>query len=122
MQANVGIVRLQNEMESALAGIQKLKARAAKVAVQGHLEYNPGWHTAIDLKHLLTISEAITLCSLDRKESRGGHFREDFPDKDPEAAKYNSVISKAADGSMKLRREPITPMPEALKQVIEEMK
>ncbi|MEI9866556.1 MAG: fumarate reductase/succinate dehydrogenase flavoprotein subunit [Limisphaerales bacterium] len=122
MQANVGIVRLQNEMEFALDGIQKLKARAAKVAVQGHLEYNPGWHTAIDLKHLLTISEAITLCSIDRKESRGGHFREDFPNKDPEAQKYNSVISKAADGSMKLRREPIPAMREDLKQVIEEMK
>jgi succinate dehydrogenase / fumarate reductase flavoprotein subunit len=122
MQANVGIVRLQNEMEFALDGIGKLKARAAKVAVQGHLEYNPGWHTAIDLKHLLTISEAITLCSLDRKESRGGHFREDFPNKDPEAQKYNSVIAKAADGSMKLRREPIPAMREDLKQVIEEMK
>ena len=122
MQANVGIVRLQNEMEFALAGIEKLKTRAAKVAVQGHLEYNPGWHTAIDLKHLLTISEAITLCSLDRKESRGGHFREDFPNKDPEAQKYNSVISKQADGSMKLRREPIPAMREDLKQVIEEMK
>ena len=122
MQANVGIVRLQNEMELALDGIQKLKTRAAKVAVQGHREYNPGWHTAIDLKHLLTVSEAITLCALDRKESRGGHFREDFPNKDPEAAKYNSVVFKSADGSMKLRREPIPPMPEALKQVIEEMK
>jgi succinate dehydrogenase / fumarate reductase, flavoprotein subunit len=122
MQANVGIVRLQNEMELALDGIGKLKQRAAKVAVQGHLEYNPGWHTAIDLKHLLTISEAITLCSIDRKESRGGHFREDFPNKDPEAQKYNSVISKSADGSMKLRREPIPAMREDLKQVIEEMK
>ena len=122
MQDNVGIVRLQHEMERALEGIQTLKSRAAKVAVQGHLEYNPGWHTAIDLKHLLTVSEAITLCALDRKESRGGHFREDFPDKDPEAAKYNNVISKAADGSMKLRREVIPPMPEHLKQVIEEMK
>ncbi len=122
MQNNVGIVRLQNEMETALAGIQQLKARAAKVAVQGHLEYNPGWHTAIDLKHLLTVAEAITMASLDRKESRGGHFREDYPNKDPEAAKYNSVISKGADGSMKFRREPIPPMPEALKQVIEEMK
>jgi succinate dehydrogenase / fumarate reductase flavoprotein subunit len=122
MQANVGIVRLQNEMEFALDGIAKLKARAAKVAVLGHLEYNPGWHTAIDLKHLLTCAEAITLCSLDRKESRGGHFREDFPNKDPEAQKYNSVISKSADGSMKLRREPIPAMREDLKQVIEEMK
>jgi succinate dehydrogenase / fumarate reductase flavoprotein subunit len=122
MQELVGIVRLQNEMERALDGIQKLKARAAKVAVQGHREYNPGWHTAIDLKHLLTISEAITLCSLDRKESRGGHFREDFPNKDPEAQKYNSIIYKAPDGSMKLRREAIPAMPEHLQQVIEEMK
>ena len=122
MQKNVGIVRLQNEMEEAIDGIQKLKARAAKVAVQGHCEYNPGWHTAIDLKHLLTVSEAITLCAIERKESRGGHFREDFPDKSPEAAKYNNVVSKAADGSMKLRREPIPAIREDLKQVIEEMK
>ena len=122
MQKNVGIVRLQNEMEEAVAGIQKLKARADKVAVQGHCEYNPGWHTAIDLKHLLTVSEAITLCALERKESRGGHFREDFPDKSPEAAKYNNVVSKAADGSMKLRREAILPLREDLKQVIDEMK
>jgi succinate dehydrogenase / fumarate reductase flavoprotein subunit len=122
MQKLVGIVRLENEMATALEGISKLKERAAKVAVYGHREYNPGWHTAIDLKHLLTISEAITISALDRKESRGGHFREDFPDKDPAAAKYNAVLSKAADGSMKLRREPIPPMPEALKQVIEEMK
>ncbi len=122
MQELVGIVRLQNEMEKALDGIGKLKARAAMVAVQGHREYNPGWHTAIDLKHLLTISEAITVAALDRKESRGGHFREDFPDKDPEAQKYNAVLAKAADGSMKLRREPIPPMPAELKQVVEEMK
>jgi len=122
MQKNVGIVRLQNEMEEAVDGIARLKARAAKVAVLGHCEYNPGWHTAIDLKHLLTVSEAITLCALDRKESRGGHFREDFPDKDPAAAKYNNVVSKAADGSMKLRREPIPAIREDLKQVIEEMK
>ncbi|MEI6076315.1 MAG: fumarate reductase/succinate dehydrogenase flavoprotein subunit [Verrucomicrobiota bacterium] len=122
MQKNVGIVRLQNEMEEAIDSIQKLKARAGKVAVQGHCEYNPGWHTAIDLKHLLTVSEAITLCALERKESRGGHFREDFPDKDPAAAKYNNVVFKASDGSMKLRREPIVPLPAHLQQVIEEMK
>ncbi len=122
MQANVGIVRLQNEMELALDVIGKLKARAAKVSVQGHREYNPGWHTAIDLKHLLTVAEAITMASLDRKESRGGHFREDFPEKHPDGGKYNNVISKSADGSMKLRREAIPAMREDLKQVIEEMK
>ncbi|HUZ07580.1 MAG TPA: fumarate reductase/succinate dehydrogenase flavoprotein subunit [Candidatus Paceibacterota bacterium] len=122
MQELVGIVRQQNEMEKALDGIEKLKARAAKVGIQGHREYNPGWHTALDLKHLLTVSEAITKSAIDRKESRGGHFRDDFPNKDPEAAKYNTVLSKAADGSMKLRREPIPPLPAELKQVIEEMK
>jgi succinate dehydrogenase / fumarate reductase flavoprotein subunit len=122
MQELVGIVRREDEMERALTGLAELKERAAKTAVHGHREYNPGWHTAIDLKHLLTVSEAITLSAIDRKESRGGHFREDFPNKDAAAAKYNSVVYKAADGSMKLRREPIPEIPDALKQVIEEMK
>jgi succinate dehydrogenase / fumarate reductase flavoprotein subunit len=122
MQELVGIVRREDEMARALDGIGKLNQRAGQVAVYGHLEYNPGWHTAIDLKHLLTVSEAIARSALDRKESRGGHFREDFPDKDPAAAKYNSVILKGPDGAMKLRREPIPEMPAELKQVIEEMK
>jgi succinate dehydrogenase / fumarate reductase, flavoprotein subunit len=122
MQKLVGIVRREDEMKQALAGLGKLYEREKTVAVYGHREYNPGWHTAIDLKHLLTVSEAITRAALDRKESRGGHFREDFPSKDPEAAKYNSVISKGTDGQMQLRREPIPPLPEPLKQVIEEMK
>jgi succinate dehydrogenase / fumarate reductase flavoprotein subunit len=122
MQELVGIVRREDEMARALEGIGKLRQRAGQVAVYGHLEYNPGWHTAIDLKHLLTISEAIARSALDRKESRGGHFREDFPNKDAAAAKYNSVILKGPDGSMQLRREPIPEMPAELKQVIEEMK
>ena len=122
MQKLVGIVRREDEMVQALDGLGKLYDREKNVAVYGHREYNPGWHTAIDLKHLLTISEAITRAAIDRKESRGGHFREDFPEKDPVAAKYNSVISKDADGLMQLRREPIPALPEHLKQVIEEMK
>ena len=122
MQKLVGIVRREDEMKQALDGLGKFYEREKAVAVYGHREYNPGWHTAIDLKHLLTVSEAITRAAIDRKESRGGHFREDFPDKDPAAAKYNSVISKGTDGSMQLRREPNPPMREDLKQVIEEMK
>ena len=122
MQDLVGIVRLENEMQNALVGIKKLWDRAVKVAVPSNREYNPGWHTALDLKHLLTISEAITMSAIDRKESRGGHFREDYPNKDPQAQKYNTVLAKADDGSMKLRREPIPEMPDYLKQVIEEMK
>jgi succinate dehydrogenase flavoprotein subunit len=122
MQDLVGIVRRQEEMAKALDGLKQLWSRAGKVAVASNREYNPGWHTALDLKHLLTVSEAITRSALDRKESRGGHFREDFPKKDPEAQKYNTVVVKAADGSMKLRREPIPPLPAELQQVIEEMK
>jgi succinate dehydrogenase / fumarate reductase, flavoprotein subunit len=121
MQELVGIVRTESEMKQALEKLRTLRDRAAHAAVYGHREYNPGWHTALDLKHLLTISEAIAMSALDRKESRGGHFREDFPDKSPEAAKVNSVVWKAADGSMQLRREPIPPLPEELKAVVEEM-
>jgi succinate dehydrogenase / fumarate reductase, flavoprotein subunit len=122
MQELVGIVRREDEMTRALDGIAKLWQRADQTAVYGHREYNPGWHTALDLKHLLTISEAITLSALERKESRGGHFREDFPEKEAEAAKMNIIVVKGADGSMQLRRESIPAMPEELKAVIEEMK
>jgi succinate dehydrogenase / fumarate reductase flavoprotein subunit len=122
MQELVGIVRREDEMTRALEGIQKLYRRSDQTAVYGHREYNPGWHTALDLKHLLTISEAITRSALERKESRGGHFREDFPEKEAEAAKLNIIVVKGVDGSMQLRREPIPAMPDELKQVIEEMK
>jgi succinate dehydrogenase / fumarate reductase flavoprotein subunit len=122
MQELVGIVRREDEMQRALDGLGKLYERAKQVAVYGHREYNPGWHTAIDLKHLLTVSEAITRAAIDRKESRGGHFREDFPDKNPADGKMNIVLRKNSGGTMDLRRETIPEMPAELKQVIEEMK
>jgi succinate dehydrogenase / fumarate reductase flavoprotein subunit len=120
MQRLVGIVRLEHEMQEALSVLEALKKRAAAVAVHGHREYNPSWHTALDLGHLLTVSEAITRCAIERKESRGGHFREDFPDKAPEFGTINIAVRQAADGSMELRRVPIPGMPDELKQVIEE--
>jgi succinate dehydrogenase / fumarate reductase flavoprotein subunit len=122
MQSLVGIVRREDEMIRALDGLGKLYERAKRVAVYGHREYNPGWHTAIDLKHLLTVSEAITRSAIERKESRGGHFREDFEKKDASFGKVNMVASKNSDGTMKLRREPIVEMRDDLKQIIEEMK
>jgi succinate dehydrogenase / fumarate reductase flavoprotein subunit len=121
MQSLVGIVRREEEMVRALDGLAKLWERSKNVAVPGHREYNPGWHTAIDLKHLLTVSEAITRSALERKESRGGHFRDDFPKKDAASGKMNIVLYKDADGSMRTRREPIPEMQEHLRQVIEEM-
>ena len=122
MQELVGIVRREDEMERALEGLEALKVRARRAVVTGHREYNPGWHTALDLDNLLTVSEAVTRSALDRKESRGGHFRDDYPDKDPAQSGFNVVLRKAADGSMGVTREPIAPLPEALRQVIEEMK
>ena len=122
MQDNVGIVRTESEMQVALEQLEKLKERANRAGVVGHREFNPGWHTALDLKNLLTASEAVTRAAIERKESRGAQFREDYPDKEERFAKVNTMISKAEDGSMRIRLEPLPEMPDYLKQVVEEMK
>jgi succinate dehydrogenase / fumarate reductase flavoprotein subunit len=122
MQDLVGIVRNEADMVRALEGIGNLRARAEQVGVTGNREYNPGWHTAMDLKNLLICAEAITRAALERKESRGGHFREDHPDKNAQAATFNVVIHKGPGGEMQLRREPIAEMRADLKQIIEENK
>ena len=122
MQDNVGIVRTESEMQLALEQLEKLKERANRSGVVGHREFNPGWHTALDLKNLLTASEAITRAALERKESRGAQFREDYPNKEERFAKINTMISKGEDGSMQIRLEPLPEMPDYLKQVVEEMK
>src|SRR5947199_7254148 len=118
MQNLVGIVRTEAEMREALERIDELKGRAKQAAVTGNREYNPGWHTALDLKNLLTVSEAITRAALERKESRGAQFREDYPDKDERFGKVNTIVSKSADGSMQVHLEPLPEMPDYLKQVI----
>ncbi|HEU4562647.1 MAG TPA: fumarate reductase/succinate dehydrogenase flavoprotein subunit [Longimicrobium sp.] len=121
MQDLAGIVRNEGDLRAGLAKVQELSERAKDVGVVGNREYNPGWHTALDLGNLLTVSEAIVRSALDRKESRGGHFREDYPDKDPAAAKYNIAVRRAADGSMELERVPVPELPDELKAVITEM-
>jgi succinate dehydrogenase / fumarate reductase, flavoprotein subunit len=120
MQELVGIVRREEEMRRALDGIMTLKARAARVSVTGNREYNPGWHTALDLPNLLTVSEAITRSALDRKESRGGHFRDDFPEKDPAYAAFNVVVARSDSGEMAVSHAPIAPLRDDLKQIIAE--
>jgi len=122
MQDSVGIVRHESEMKSALEQLGKFWQDAKRVGITGNREFNPGWHTALDLKNLLTVSEAITRAALERKESRGAQFREDYPKKDDAFGKVNTIISKAADGSMQVRLEPLPEMPDYLKQVIDEMK
>ena len=122
MQDSVGIVRHESEIKSALEHLGKFWQRVKRVGITGNREFNPGWHTALDLKNLLTVSEAITRAALERKESRGAQFREDYPNKDDAFGKVNTIISKAADGSMQVRLEPLPETPDYLKQVIDEMK
>lgn len=122
MQDLVGIVRKESEMNKALETIEKLKSRAAKSGVPGNREYNPGWHTVLDLPNLLTVSEAITRSAIERKESRGGHFRDDYPTKDKAYETFNIVMRRGPDGKMQLERRTIPPLPAELAQAIEEQK
>ncbi len=122
MQDLVGIVRREDEMLQALNTIQELKTQAERAGVPGHREYNTGWHTAIDLQNMIIVSEMIARAALERKESRGAQFREDYPTKNDEYGNFNIVVWKGASGEVKLRREPIPPMPDELKQIIQEMK
>jgi len=121
MQANVGIVRREDEMTTAVGEVQKLWDRAKKVRVDGNREFNPGWHTALDLHSLLTVSEAIARAGIERKESRGAQFREDFPEKDPKFGKVNVIIRKGPDGKMQVIQETLKELPAELKQIIDEM-
>jgi len=122
MQDLVGIVRNEEEMLRALDEVASLRKRAQQVAVDGNREYNTGWHTALDLANLLIVSEAITRAAIERKESRGGHFREDFPDKVKSFGELNIIVRRGPGGEMQVAREKIPDMPAELKQVIEEQK
>src|SRR5216110_1490646 len=122
MQELVGIVRREDEIRRALDSLTTLRERARKVSVTGNREYNPGWHTALDLQNLLTVSEIVARAALERKESRGGHFRDDFPEKDPSYGKFNIVIKRGQSGEMQVTREPIPQMRDDLKRIVEENK
>jgi succinate dehydrogenase / fumarate reductase flavoprotein subunit len=122
MQDLVGIVRTESEMQEALTRIDALKARSDAAGVDGHREFHAGWHTCIDLRNLLAVSEAVARSAIERKESRGGHFREDFPEKDPACQTFNVSVRQDGDGTMRVSRIPIPEMPAELKQVIEDEK
>ncbi|MYB60894.1 MAG: fumarate reductase/succinate dehydrogenase flavoprotein subunit [Gemmatimonadetes bacterium] len=120
MQELVGIVRNEGDMQRALEVVDDLRQRAEKVSVVGNREYNPGWHTALDLKFLLIVSEAVARAALERKESRGAHFREDYEDKVEAFGSLNITQHKGADGEMVINRVPVTPLREDLAAIIEE--
>ncbi len=122
MQNLVGIVRIESEMQEALGKIAKLRERAARAGITGNREYNTGWHTALDLDNMLTISEMIALAGIERKESRGGHFRDDYPDKSADWAKYNLRVVQDGNGRPKVEHVTVVPLTDEMKQVIEENK
>jgi succinate dehydrogenase / fumarate reductase flavoprotein subunit len=117
----VGIIRTAAEVEQALERIEALKERVARLSVEGHRQYNPGWHLALDLPHMLTVSECIARAALERKESRGGHTRDDFPATDPEWAKVNLICTRGPDGTVALSRRPLPQMPPELAEIFEEV-
>jgi succinate dehydrogenase / fumarate reductase flavoprotein subunit len=119
MQANVGIVRTASEMSHAVSELEGLRRRAENVPVTGNRDYNPGWNTAMDLRSLMVVSEAISRAALMREESRGGHFREDFPAKSAEWAQYNIVVRRRGD-EMEVTKQPLVALTDEQKRVIEE--
>jgi succinate dehydrogenase / fumarate reductase flavoprotein subunit len=119
MQNLVGIVRTKDDLEQALEKISELRDRAGKVSVTGNMQFNPGWHLALDLWNMLDISEVVTRAALKREESRGGHTREDFPDSDAQWGKFNQVARQTA-GEIQLEKTPLPEMPEELKKLLED--
>ncbi|HUR36782.1 MAG TPA: FAD-binding protein, partial [Terriglobales bacterium] len=119
MQKLVGIFRVESDLKEALTELEKFKARAAKVRVEGSRMFNPGWHLARDLQSMLRVTEAVTRSALVRQESRGAHSRIDFPNYDPTWEKQNNVIRRDGE-KMDLRQEPVRELPPELKQILAE--
>jgi succinate dehydrogenase / fumarate reductase flavoprotein subunit len=119
MQSLVGIVRSETDLKLALEKIDGLRQRAGHVRVGGNIQYNPGWHLALDLKNMLDISEAVTQAALERTESRGAHTRDDYPETNSDWGKVN-VIVRQTDAGVAVSREPLPQMPDELKQLLTE--
>jgi succinate dehydrogenase / fumarate reductase flavoprotein subunit len=120
MQTMVGIIRTEDELTKAFDELAVLTERAGRVRVEGHRQYNPGWHLALDLDPLLAVSECIARAALERTESRGAQTREDYPDTDPELGRVNVVVRRRK-GELVLSREPLPPIPDELLALLEDV-
>jgi len=118
MQNYVGIFRSEEDLKHGISEIQGLKDRAAKVHVDGSRLFNPGWHLARDLKSLLTVSEAVALSALERRESRGAHSRIDYPNYDELWGRQNNIIRREGE-TMRLSQRPVAEMPSDLRAILE---
>ena len=119
MNELVGIIRTAAEIEQAIARIEQLKIRVQALTVEGHRQYNPGWHLALDLPHMLRVSECIARAALERQESRGGHTRDDFPGPQEQWSKLN-VICRLDGADVALFRQVLPTMPPELAEIFEE--
>ena len=119
MQPLVGIIRTETELQEALVQLEQYRKRLPQVRVEGGRTYNPGWHAALDLYAMLTVAECVTRSALERKESRGGHTRDDYPSADPRFASVNVVVRKR-HGAIVTALEPTLEMPEDLRQLLQE--
>ncbi len=122
MQDLVGIVRKEEEDRTSHRRHRTTQSPRSKAGIGGNREYNNGWHTALDLNNLLTVSEIVAKAAITRKESRGAHFRDDYPEKTEKWAGCNLRITKSQDGAVRVEEVPVKPLPDELKQVIEENK
>ncbi len=117
----VGIIRTEAELERSLGAIEELKERAKNVLVEGHRQYNPGWHLALDLRNMLLVSESIAKAALARTESRGGHTRDDYPMTSDDWGTKNLVVSLDRDGTgVELSEKPLPVMPDELKPLFQD--
>src|SRR5262245_60277315 len=117
MQRNVGIVRSAADLDEALVKLATLRSRAANVKAGGNIQFNPGWHLALDLTNMLDISEAVVRAAQERQESRGAHTREDFPEASPQWGKLNLVVRQTAAG-IEVMRQPLAPLPQELEEIV----
>jgi succinate dehydrogenase / fumarate reductase flavoprotein subunit len=120
MQQLVGIIRTESELTAAVAELDKLEERCATLAVSGPRTYNPGWNLATDLPAMLTVSRLTTMGAIVRRESRGGHTRDDYPKPDAELGKVNLVQRITPEGRYSLDPEPLPQMPAELRALFEE--
>ena len=121
MQDLVGIIRTEGELKAALEQIADLRTKIARLSVEGHRQYNPGWHLALDLGNMLLVSEAVAKAALERTESRGGHTRDDYPMTDYDFWGKRNVIVELADGDqVSVRHQPLPVPPPELAALLEE--
>jgi len=119
MQDLVGIIRTESELLEAKDKLVELSERAAKISVEGNRSFNPGWHLALDVESMLACARCTTLGAIERRESRGGHTREDYPKPDPEFEKLN-MVTRQSGGEIVVVPEPKPVMPSELAALFEE--